>query len=73
MQPQARKMFGWLVFFFFSKSRWWKGAKLRCRNTREFDLPSPPLQMTALESPTFATTRRSPTRMAVEAVDPESV
>lgn len=33
----------------------------------------PPLQITALESPTFATSKRSPTRIAVEAVDPASL
>lgn len=36
-------------------------------------LPLPPLHITALESPTFATSKRSPTRMAVEAVDPASL
>ena len=35
-------------------------------------LPSPPLHMTALESPTFATSKRSPTRTAVDAVEPAS-
>jgi hypothetical protein len=37
------------------------------------NLPSPPLQITALESPTFATIKRSPTIIAVEAVDPASL
>lgn len=37
------------------------------------DLPLPPLQITARESPTFATSKRSPTRIAVEAVDPASL
>lgn len=36
-------------------------------------LPFPPLQITALESPTFATSKRSPTRMAVDAVEPASL
>lgn len=36
-------------------------------------LPLPPLQITALESPTLATNKRSPTRIAVEAVDPASL
>lgn len=36
-------------------------------------LPLPPLHITALESPTFATSKRSPTRIAVEAVDPASL
>lgn len=35
-------------------------------------LPFPPRHITALESPTFATSKRSPTRMAVEAVEPAS-
>jgi hypothetical protein len=37
------------------------------------DLPFPPLETTALESPTFATTKRPPTRIAVEAVEPASL
>jgi hypothetical protein len=36
------------------------------------NLPCPPLQITALESPTFATSKRSPTIIAVEAVEPAS-
>lgn len=36
-------------------------------------LPLPPLHITALESPTFATSKRSPTKIAVEAVDPASL
>lgn len=37
-----------------------------------WDSPFPPLHTTALESPTFATNKRSPTRTAVEAVEPAS-
>ena len=36
------------------------------------NLPCPPLLITALESPTFATSKRSPTIIAVEAVEPAS-
>lgn len=36
-------------------------------------LPIPPLLITALESPTFATSKRSPTRIAVDAVEPASL
>ena len=34
--------------------------------------PAPPSDITALESPTLATSRRSPTTIAVEAVEPAS-
>lgn len=44
-----------------------------CVCTKLVALPLPPLHITALESPTFATSKRSPTRMAVEAVEPASL
>lgn len=54
----------WLMLHSQQQSYWGKYFQI---------LPSPPLQITALESPTFATSRRSPTRIAVEAVDPASL
>lgn len=47
--------------------------KLHKQKAKKENLPFPPLQITALESPTFATKRRSPTSTAVEAVEPASL
>lgn len=46
---------------------------MRAINENEQPLPFPPLHITALESPTFATSKRSPTKIAVDAVEPASL